>query len=301
MSKLLTALRKLDAQSAARPARTTSERREALTPPPAAQGVPPDSLARITELNELLEEALSSQRTWLANELAVRTGFKKSLHVAPAPTPINVEPTPPALEPTPPPAAAEVVPLPIAREFLELAEKLASEIQIPAALSFTTADKASSSCHWLLPLATALSQSVDSRLLIMEAAEDEPRWASQLGIEPAKLLVDALATPAAWRDSIVPTAVPRIDLLPGGIGNLPASVDVRQSFRELLANLRAEYGLVLVAAGQAETPMTKILTSECSNAVLNLGLKRTGRAAAARAKRSLESTGVRLVGSVVCG
>jgi hypothetical protein len=76
---------------------------------------------------------------------------------------------------------------------------------------------------------------------------------------------------------------------------------VRQSIRELLANLKTEYGIILVATGEAESPMTKIIASECGQAALSVGLKKTSRAAAARAKRSLESADTRLIGSVVHG
>jgi Mrp family chromosome partitioning ATPase len=312
MSKLLTALRQIDAKptpiaeasppvvasdsepfDAARAREavdTQADSRQPSTLDSAAAPAPEPltgegAMRTVAELNHLLEEALAAQQIDLANEIIEPLELESSHEL---------------------PAAARdyhgpLEAIAVSREYADLADRLleALNIPLPAVAMFATVAPALADSFWLLPLAIAAARSHAGRVLIVEADGDVPRWPAHLGIEADSGMVDALKDFGAWRDSIRRTAVPRIDLLPRGSGIWSCGSEANEQLKSFLIGAKTDYQLILVAAGNSDRPAAAAMAENCDGVVLVVGLETTARSAARQAKQSLESDGARMIGTVV--
>jgi Mrp family chromosome partitioning ATPase len=292
MSKLLSALRQIDAKSASTPEAPATAVDESA--PVAAESS--DALQKIAELQRLLEQALAVQSA---------EPFVESIE-----TPIDGPTDAPStsaeavaereLAAALAPADGPPQPVAIAREFEELADRLLAELvtDSPAVLTFLATDALADS-FWLLPLTIAILQKNSGRLLIVEAEGDVPRWPAHLGIEAEIGFVDLMESRAVWRDCVRSTAIPRLDLLPRGIGPIPATTESLAASKTLLSTAKADYSLILIAAGSADQSLAAALAGQSDGVVLVVGLKATPRSAAERAMQLLESVNARIMGAIV--
>ena len=287
MSKLLTALRQIDAK----PALTLETPATGVEQPAPVDVESNDALQRITELQRLLEQALAGQQADASDK-------PPDEPTAPPESAASIEPTS-----RPHPADDLNQPVGVAREFAELADRLLAELNsaAPAVVSVFGIGSESADSFWLLPLAVALWQKQTGRILIVEADGDTPRWPAHLGIEAEIGLVELLESRAAWRDCLRSTAIPDLDLLPRGMGPIPMAGEPLSLLKPLLDNVKSEYSLTLIAAGSADRPLARHLAAQSEGVVLVVGLNATPRAAALRAKRLLESTNARVLGAIVRG
>ncbi|HEV2969745.1 MAG TPA: hypothetical protein VGY55_07130 [Pirellulales bacterium] len=310
MSKLLAALQQIDAKptaseqsGSARPSdlelvppdRTTQPQGDGTEIPKlshlqsVADSIEPQTgegaLRTVAELNHLLEEALAAQQIDLANEVI---------------EPLELD-APCELPPSPPDFHDPLEGIAVAREFVELADQMFAALNtpLPAVAMIVTAGRGNADSFWLLPLAIACAKSHVGRVLVVEADSNAPWWPAYLGIEAESGMAEALKDFAAWRDSIRRTAVPRIDLLPRGKGVWPTGAEANEQLQSLLIGAKTEYQLILIASGDADQPTAAALAQYCDGTVLVVDIGRTARAAAHRAKRSLESAGARVIGVVV--
>ncbi len=272
---------------------------------PIAPNQPLDPLARIAVLNELLEEALATQKTPLPNKLAVKTAFQKSLHLPRASAPLANEPVanePARLDPQVLEASAGKphAPISVAGEFAALARRLLNDVETPAVITFATAGCKGDESFLLLPLAVALAEFHAGRLLIVEAAGNQPRWATHLGIDAPAGLTESLSAERQLKECVRATAIPRIDLLSCGKGDLLFDGNIGRRLKTLISELKRDYSLTLVAGGDSESALTKSFSLASEATVMTIGLKRTARSAAIQATEKLKAAGVRLLGSIVC-
>jgi Mrp family chromosome partitioning ATPase len=284
MSKLLSALRQIDAKSASTPEAPAT----ALDEPAPVAAESSDALQKIAELQRLLEQALAGQHSEpiYGQSDAPSTSAETDAERDPAAVLV------PAVDPPHPVA--------IAREFAELADRLLAELGTasPAVMTFVATDEPADS-FWLLPLAVALLQQRSGRLLIVEAEGEEPRWSAHLGIEAEIGFVDLMESRAVWRDCVRSTAIPRLDLLPRGIGPIPATTESIAASKALLSTAKADYSLILIAAGSVDHPAAPALLGQSDGVVLVVALKTTPRSAADRAKQLLETANARITGVIV--
>jgi Mrp family chromosome partitioning ATPase len=194
-------------------------------------------------------------------------------------------------------------PIVVAAEFADLADRLLAELSamLPAVVTFVAAGPECASSHWVEPLAIALLQKTPARLLVVEADSDQPQWSNRFGVETSAGLVEILQSRATWRDCVLATAIPRLDLLPRGWGTLPNLAVSTAPLVALLQNLKTAYSLVLVAAGAIDRPVAETLAAQSDGAVLAVGLKSTPRLAAERAKRLLIASKARILGAIARG
>ncbi len=324
MSKLLKALEQIDAKSApARQSRNESARPQqpvaavaiadevSTADQPAASGnddsasdggEPFDPLARIRDLNRLLEEALAARR-------GGRDGSGEPsyvVHAGQSDDAGDLSKRDPGLA-----AHADLRqtadesnrPIVVASEFADLADRLLAEVSamLPAVITFVATGPESASSHWFEPLAVALLQKLPGRLLVVEADSDQSQWPNRFGVEAGEGLVEVLQSRATWRDCLRTTAIPRLDLLPRGGGTLPNLAASTAPLVALLHNLKTAYSLVLIAAGAIDCPAAETLAAQSEGAVLTVGLKSTPRLAAERAKRLLIASKARILGAIARG
>lgn len=298
MSKLLKALEQIDAKSA--PARQSRHESAAPQQPAGAGdgdsapdgGEPFDPLARIRDLNRLLEEALAARRgvhVGQSNDAADNLSKRDPGRAAHA----DLRQT----------ADESNRPIVIAAEFADLADRLLAEVgaMLPAVVTFVAAGAESASNHWVVPLAVAILQKLPGRLLVVEADSDQPQWSSRFGVETGAGLVEVLQSRATWRDCVLATAIPRLDLLPRGQGTLPNLAVSTAPLIALLHNLKTAYSLVLIAAGAVDRPAAETLAAQSDGAVLAVGLRSTPRLAAERARQLLIASNARILGAIARG
>jgi Mrp family chromosome partitioning ATPase len=250
-----------------------------------------DPLARIRELNRLLEDALASRRTAAAHhtdgDASDESPSESTARHAP------VEET----------AAKSTRQILIAADFAELADRLLEETSttLPAVVTFVAASPEAAGSQWFEPLAVALLQKMQGRLLLVEADTDQSQWPTRFGVEATAGLVGVLQSRATWRDCLRPTGIPRLDILPRGQGTIPNIANSTAPLIALLDNLKSEYPLILLAAGAIDRPSAETLAARSDGAVLVVGVKSTPRSAAERAKRLLIATGARVFGVIARG
>jgi Mrp family chromosome partitioning ATPase len=318
MSKLLKALKQIDANPPParqiphtnRPSRpqepvataveSEAEDRAAVTVIPSAADVEAadaseaehvDPLARIRELNRLLEEALASRRSAGAQQTDADAG-DPSPSESTAPSAVAGEP------------AAESTPqIPIAAEFADLADRLLEETGTtsPAVVTFVAASPEAAGSQWLEPFAVALLQKLPGRLLLVEADTDHSQWPARFGIEATTGLVEVLQSRATWRDCLRPTAIPRLDILARGQGTIPNLGSSTAPLIALLENVKSEYALIMLAAGAIDRPAAATLAARSDGAVLVIVVKSTPRSAAEQAKRLLIASGAKILGAIARG
>jgi Mrp family chromosome partitioning ATPase len=292
MSKLLSALRQIDAKSASTPEAPAA----AVDQPASVAAESSDALKKIAELQRLLEQALAGQHFEAIGE-SIETPVGGQTDGPSRSAEAVAEREPAAARA---PSAEPPQPVAIAREFAELADRLLVELGTasPAVVTFVATDETADS-FWLLPLGVALLQKHSGRLLIIEAEGDIPRWPAHLGIEAEIGFVDLLESRAACRDCVRSTAIPRLDLLPRGLGPIPATTDSLALSKTLLSTEKADYSLILIAAGSFDHPAVTALVGQSDGVVLVVGLKSTPRSAADRAKQVLESANAPIMGVIV--
>jgi Mrp family chromosome partitioning ATPase len=66
-----------------------------------------------------------------------------------------------------------------------------------------------------------------------------------------------------------------------------------------LSTAKADYSVILIAAGSVDRPAAAALAGQSEGVVLVVGLKATPRSAADRAKQLLESANARIMGAIV--
>jgi Mrp family chromosome partitioning ATPase len=250
-----------------------------------------DPLARIRELNRLLEDALASRRSAGSRQTDADAGDPSPNELT-APKAVAREST-----------AESTRQIPIAADFADLADRLLVETSAtsPAVVAFVAASPEAAGSQWLEPLAVAMLQKVPGRLLLIEADTDHSQWPARFGVEANAGLVEVLQSRATWRDCLRPTAIPRLDILPRGHGTMPNLATSTAPLIALIENVKGVYPLVLIAAGDIDRPSAATLASRSDGAVLLVGVKSTPRSAAERAKRLLIASGARIFGAVARG
>ena len=249
-------------------------------------------------MNLLLAEALAAQQIEFASRQTAPSEFDTYDEPASAPAPHEHR--------SPDDAPREREPHPqfsVSREFDALADRLLAALPaLPAIAAFVTAESGSTDGFWLLPLATALVRKHGVRILLVEADGAVPAWPARLGLEAPQGIVDLLKTAmdrkTDWKAAVRHTAISRIDLLPRGTGDWSGGALADDRLKSLFAAAKADYPLVLIAAGTAGSPVSQRIIRQSDGVLLVVGLEATACAAARRAAESLSATGARILGAL---
>ena len=149
-------------------------------------------------------------------------------------------------------------------------------------------------------LAIAMAQG-GSRVLLVEADLRRPRVAEYLGVEGSIGMTDVLIGRALIDDAIIPWQRGLLDFLPSGaIPPNPSELLGSQQLADLLAELRARYGVVILDAPPL-LPVTDaaILATAADGAILVARFGVTRHEQAERAADLLRQVNARLFGTIL--
>ncbi len=170
----------------------------------------------------------------------------------------------------------------------------------PACFLFTSPDSDGLGADLLVPLSMSLARRLDSELLLIDTNLRRPALAARLGVETSRGLTDVLTGAATWQDVVRRTVLPGVALLPAVAFSTPAGPPPdRLNLRELLADARKHYPLILVHASSLKHPEVVPMARHCEGVYLMVRLHSTTRRAAAEAVPILRRARANLLGCVV--
>ncbi len=190
------------------------------------------------------------------------------------------------------------------RAYTKLADNILSQLPSdrPATLMFTSPGDGTGKTGLLVPLATALLERTTGELLVIDGNLHKPGLASRLGVEADRGLADVLLGAANWQQVVRPTVVERLNILPGvefpATGGRPPQ---RLNLEPLLEELADHYKLVLIDTASLAYPEVAQMSRYCDGTYLVVRIGHTRRRTVAEAARVLQRCGGRLLGCVVLG
>jgi Mrp family chromosome partitioning ATPase len=184
----------------------------------------------------------------------------------------------------------------------KLADRVLSRLPTgtSAVLLLASPDDGAGTTAVLVPLAAALAERLDGKVLLVDANFRHPELARVLEVETSAGLPDVLMGKTRWRQVVRETAVPRLSVLPGARFPMPNTrAAERFNLEPLLRELRAEYRLVLIDAASLAHAEVASLLRHCDGVYLVVRLLHTLRRAVGEAVRAIQAGRGRLLGCVV--
>ncbi len=202
------------------------------------------------------------------------------------------------------------------RAYATLWDRLASVIVEPPPWSIAVAETArNSDPSWLILAAKTFIERTSAPVLLIEAdsttateLSDATRAAARqrslqelLDVCPNFGLTDVLAGDVAWQDAIVPTTIPGVSLLANIERDCDSISDANYAAADLIAELKTNFGLILIRAHDCERLANGPLVAACDGAIILVELARTTHATAEATAESLRGVGARPLGCVARG
>lgn len=169
---------------------------------------------------------------------------------------------------------------------------------------------------WLIPAATAFVERSQCRVLLIDACSRQRNvnavrsdrdkecsrgLANSLGLCPQYGFGDVLQSRVDWPDALVATPLAEVFLLADSDqSEFDASAAILDA-ADLLAEMKSEFGLILIRAGDCSCLSVHPLLAASDAAVMLVEIGRTARASATATTEALYSAGVWLVGCVTRG
>ncbi len=222
-------------------------------------------------------------------------------------------------------------PLNLSDEYRELRDHFLSRFSLEShtTLLLVDAGRIVTDASWLMPFVTSLLEHLTKKrlartdqrgaplfgnsaaaptALLIEAAGADCGLARSFGLDVKSGLSDVLRDNLPWKSALQPTVDPQIHWL--GRGSAPLLANQGIDLAALLADLKEQFDLVVVAAGpldigaDANRPLANsaaLFLPLASAAILCVELDGTPQQTAATAKRKLVQRGVNLLGCIVRG
>ena len=184
-----------------------------------------------------------------------------------------------------------------------LARRLVSDTDAGAVIGLTSSSRGEGVSTLTEKLALGTAESLHRPVLVVDANFDDPSIEKNFGLQPQANsgLRDLLAGTATAQACFQRTAIQDLVVLgPGTVPKNVGSLHDQDAWREMLANFRQSFALVLIDMPVVETLVAQFtLADVCDGIVLVVEAERARKKAVVRAKDRLERMRARLIGVVL--
>jgi Mrp family chromosome partitioning ATPase len=194
-------------------------------------------------------------------------------------------------------AAEDPIPGPARADHQRFAEQIRKQLPLGAAatLGFVHLGRERSLIYLLAALARLLRPRPLDEVLLIDADYSASAQAHRAVVQPRPGLAGVLQGKSTWAELILPTALAGVSWLPAGSASPQTTFDAT-SVTELWGELRARFPLVLVDAGPAASALATGLAASCDALYLLFDAKQTPRREIRRVVDRLRQAGARLAG-----
>jgi capsular exopolysaccharide synthesis family protein len=188
-----------------------------------------------------------------------------------------------------------------AEQFRAARNNLISLLETPFALAVTSAVKGEGKTLVSVNLGVALAEADKGKVLIIDANLRSPGLAKLLGVREVPGLSDVIMASMDPMDAVLKTRFKCLDVMPAGSpADNPGQLVYHGHIGDIVAKLKNEYPMILLDAPPAVSfADAGIIGKALSGAILVVGVEKVERKTTERALEGLESSGVRVVGTIV--
>jgi Mrp family chromosome partitioning ATPase len=163
-------------------------------------------------------------------------------------------------------------------------------------LQFTSPGDGHGKTVTLARLLPHMARTFEGSVLVVDANTRNPDLARRLDVAVTWRLTDVLSGATHWMNAVRATSLPRVSLLPGGLGTLRRH-DVRAA-AGLLRELAGHYDLVLVDATSLAHEGAAQLSGTCDGTCLVVRLGEGSRRTVRESLQVIDNAGGRLLGCI---